>query len=959
MDWHVLVSRAVRATINLAARVPTERINMALTHPTRLIVPLLAGLATLAITGCAKNEVDAVASVRNKLSMADNKTAQVELKNLVQAHPKSGEARFLLGSRLAAAGDPVAAVPELERALEFKYPQVQVLPALVEAMAAAGQGKRALAAYGKTQLTDADAQAQLLAALAQIMASDNNKAGAEAAVAKALASSATSVPALLMKARLTAANDVPGALVTVDQVLASHPTDPAAWALKGNLFLAMPDGRKPASEALTKSLQLKPDQAQTLATLITLAIAQADMDTAHKQFVSLKKIAPNQLNTLYLEANLAYAGGDHTHARELLQALLRVLPDDLNILMSAGENNLKLGSTLEAEAQFAKAVALSPAHPLARRLLAQAQLKMGQPAKALGTLAPLVDGSQPTAEVLALAAQARMLNSEPKAADLLFARLAALKPTEPRVRTALATYGLGKNQDAAVFSELRTIAADDSKGNSADMALIGAHLQRGQFENGLDALASLEKKRPNDPQVQHLRGQMLAMKPDNAGARLAFNQALKLNARYFPSVAALAALDLREQQPDAARKRLKEFLKLQPNSSGAMLALAELLQRDGAPNTEVQKQVEAAVKASPLDAGARIALVTHHLSIRNAEAASNAALSATTALPESIELQELLGRCLLQTGQTQQALTAFGKVVTLLPKSPRGHVDLAGAYLQTNQADLAQRSISRALELEPGHTPAQALAISMALQRSQFDAALGIARDMQAARPQDPTGWLLEADVEMRRSHWAGAITALRQVLDKPGGGAAAPKLHTALLQSGQTAAADLLVSTWLKAQPADAGFLMYLGDNAVARQDLAGAERRYQQVLVLLPAQAAALNNLAMLLVQQKKPGAVELAERAVRAAPGSPAVLDTLALALASDGKISNAIKVQQRALSFAPDVADLRLGLARLLIQAGEKTKARTELDRLSLLGSKFAMQAEVASLSQSLGVAGNVR
>ena len=933
---------------------------MASPHRTRQLIALLAGLAALAFTGCSKSEADDVARVRSKLATADNKTAQVELKSLVQAYPKSGEARFLLGSRLAVTGDAAAAVIEMERALEFKYPPAQVLPALVAALAAAGQGQRAVTAYGGTQLADADAQAQLLAALAQVMANDNNLPGAEAAVAKALASSATSVPALLMKARLAAAaKDLPAALATVDQVLAMHPDDPAAWALKGNLLLATPDGRKPATDALAKSLQLKPDQAQTLATLITVHIAQGDLDAARKQFVSLKKLAPNQLNTLFLEANLAYAGSDHARARDLLQALLRVLPDDLNILMSAGENNLRLGATLEAEAQFAKAVALAPAHPLARRLLAQAQLKLGQPAKALVTLAPLVDGAQPTANVLALAAQARLLNNEPKAADLLFARLAALKPTDPTVRTALATAGLGKNHDGAVFSELRSIAADDSKGNSADMALIGVHLQRGQFDDGLDALAALEKKRPTDPQVQHLRGQMLAMKPDNAGARAAFNQALKLNARYFPSVAALAALDLRDKQPGAARQRFQDFLKLQPNSSGAMLALAELLQREGAPSAEVQKQIEAAVKAAPVEAGARIALITHHLSLRHAEAAANAAQAATSALPESIELQELLGRCLLQTGQTQQALTAFGKVTTLLPKSPRGHVDLAGAYLQTKQPDLAQRSINRALELEPGHMQAQALAIAVALQRAQFNTALGIARQMQATRPQDPTGWLLEGDIEMRRSQWAGAITAFRQVLDKPGGATAAPKLHTALLQSGQAAAADLLISTWLKTNPADVGFLMYLGDSAVARQDLAGAEQRYQQVLALLPDHLAALNNLAMLRVLQKQPGALELAERAAKAAPGSPAVLDTLALALSNDGKMSRAIELQQQAVRLAPDLADLRLGLARLLIQANEKTKARTELDRLAQLGPKFAQQVEVARLRQSLGVAGNVR
>ena len=106
------------------------------------------------------------------------------------------------------------------------------------------------------------------------------------------------------------------------------------------------------------------------------------------------------------------------------------------------------------------------------------------------------------------------------------------------------------------------------------------------------------------------------------------------------------------------------------------------------------------------------------------------------------------------------------------------------------------------------------------------------------------------------------------------------------------------------------------------------------------------------MLKMQQKQPGATALAEQAVAGAPDEPAMLDTLAQALAADNNFSRAIEIQKRAVAIAPDVADLRLNLARWQIQAGDKVQAKAELDRLAKLGIQFKQHEEVARLKQTL-------
>ena len=113
------------------------------------------------------------------------------------------------------------------------------------------------------------------------------------------------------------------------------------------------------------------------------------------------------------------------------------------------------------------------------------------------------------------------------------------------------------------------------------------------------------------------------------------------------------------------------------------------------------------------------------------------------------------------------------------------------------------------------------------------------------------------------------------------------------------------------------------------------------------------ALNNLAMVRLQRKQPGARALAERAVATAPQNPALLDTLAQAQAAEGQLDTALATQRSAVAAAPQTPALRLNLARILLQAGERAKAKAELDRLAALGDGFSQQADVRQLLQTLG------
>jgi cellulose synthase operon protein C len=122
--------------------------------------------------------------------------------------------------------------------------------------------------------------------------------------------------------------------------------------------------------------------------------------------------------------------------------------------------------------------------------------------------------------------------------------------------------------------------------------------------------------------------------------------------------------------------------------------------------------------------------------------------------------------------------------------------------------------------------------------------------------------------------------------------------------------------------------------------------------VLELQPNHVIALNNLAWVLAHGGKPGAVAMAEKATGLQPDQPVLMDTLAYALAADKQIDKAVELQKKVVGMAPDNPTFRLGLARLHVQAGQKTQARELLESLDKMGDKFDGQAEVKRLLATL-------
>ncbi|WP_395702990.1 XrtA/PEP-CTERM system TPR-repeat protein PrsT [Aquabacterium sp.] len=908
-----------------------------------------AALLALSLAACGgKSETELLGSAKDYLEKKDAKAAVIQLKNLLEKNPSSGEGRFLLGRALLDMGDAAGAEVELRRALDLKYPEAQVVPLRARALLAQGEAKKLTDEYGSADLKDPAQDIELQTTLATAYALQGAAEDARAAVDKALGISPRYAPAVVMSARLKAsAGDLDGALAVLDELLARVPDNTDALQFKGDLLWQGKNDRNGAIEQYRKAVAARKDLAEAHGSLITLLLLNRDIDGAARQLDELKKLKPNHPQTRYLEAQVAFARGDYKQARELLQPVLQAAPNNVRTLQLAGAAELQVGSLQQAEVLLGRAVQLAPNASEARRLLADTYLRSRQPEKTLSTLKPLLDSPTPSPAVLALAAQAQLLAGDNKAAEALFAKAAKLKPDDKRLSAAVALSQLNHGNADASLAELQRIAASDG-GRAVDLALISARMQRREFDAALKAIDALEKKQPDSPVAANLRGRVYLVKQDFKAARAAFEQAQSRDPKFLPAAAGLAAIDMLEKQPEAAQGRFQAILKLDPKNTNALLALAEVKGRTGAPTAEIVKLFADAVAANPNDVPARLAQIDYLINLPDRKAALAAAQAANTTIANNVDLLERLGRTQLAVDDRQQAISSYGKLIALRPDAAVGYLGLAQAHIAAKELDTAERDVQKALEREPDSLPAHRLAIALAWRQQKFGEAIKAAKRLQERRPDDGAGFVAEGEIEASQKHWDAALAAFRKALTKNEASVAASKLHLTLTAAQRAPEAAKFADSWLKDHPDDGQFLFYLGDVAIASNDLPLAETRYLEVLKRQPENAMALNNVAWLQMRQKKPGALAYAERAVKVAPGRPALMDTLAMVLSSEKQFPRAIELQKQVVAQMPEIPGFRLNLARIYLESGDKKSARTELESLAKLGKEFPAQEEVSKL-----------
>ena len=919
----------------------------------RSFVPAATLAMALLVSACGSDSPDALlASAQDYLSRNDAPAAIIQLKNVLKDRPDSAKARLLLAQALQATGDIAGAETEFRKAQDLGAAPDEVVPQLAQALLLGKQFGKITTDYALLQLASAPAQASLKTTVAIAWLRQGQEDKFRASIDEALKAKADHVPALIELVRASAQRgNIDEALAGLDKIPRQSSGADEAHKLRGDLLLYGKRDMDAAMVAYREALQVNPSYLEGQAAVVQLLLLQGKTEAAAEALQGLAKAAPGKPQTLYLQAMLAYAKNDLKAAQEHAQKLVSLTPENFRALELAGMTELRLGANVQAEALLAKALQLEAGLPMARRGLVTAYVRQGRLDKAMSALPVDVERNDRDPGMMALAGQVYMLHGDVERAQRYFARASNLDPKDPAKRTSLAVSRLASGQGDAALGELQSIAASDD-GVVADMALINALLQERKVDQALKAIDALEKKRPADVMPVFLRGRALLLKRDAVGARKAMERVLEIDPNYFPAVGVLAVLDNADKRPDDARARLEAAIKRQPGNVQAHLALVELRQANGADKTELATLLRKVVEAAPSSPLPRLLLAEHHLRHSEPKDALVVAQQAVSALPDNVQLLDVLGRAQSANGEHNQAQASFNRMAALQPQSSLPFLRMASANLIAGDRDAASQNLRKALEIEPKSLEAQQGQVSLAMAAQKPGDALAISRAVQKQRPKEQVGYMLEGEIHAAGKAWDKAADAFRAGLKQVASPELAVRLHDVLLSAAKKPEADRWAAEWSRTQPKDAAFPFYLGNRALTLNELPESLRQFERVVAIQPDNAAALNNLAWLKGQLGRDGALADAERANALAPNQPAFMDTWAMLLSAANQHERALEMQKKVVQLQPQVLEFKLNLAKIQIKAGNKDAARALLDELSAAGDRFSAQAEVDRLKKTL-------
>jgi putative PEP-CTERM system TPR-repeat lipoprotein len=915
-----------------------------------LCCALLALVA--ACSGGGPNPAALFEAAQRHQGKGEHAAAIIELRNLLAIEPQNVEARRLLALSYSENDEPGAAEDELRKAIEYGLDARLATAALGRVLLQQGKHERLLEEIKPVSDMDSRDAIELnvlrgLASLALGRAED-----AKLLLVRATEADPRNSDALLGLAAIAALeNKKDDAAALIDRALQANPENVDAWLVRGD-FNRLHDKPAQAIEDYKQALKLKSTNINAHLQLAGLYVDQGKMDEARSHIDAVRSKLPNNPFINYLYALIEFRKKNFATALEALDDSLRKNPSHLPSLLLVGTVHYASGSHDKAIEPLRAVLERAPGSLLARRMLAASMLHAGQVQRSIELLEQGLAEVPNDSGLLAVLAEAHLQNNDLGRAIPLLERAAKANPDNPQARNRLQIARLMGGQSGAVLADLEASVKRAQPSPMTELLYAVTLVQRGQFDAALSAIAALEKKQQT-PLTFNLKAAALIGKGKPDEARKALENALALNPRFTVALINLARLDLHEQGPHPARKRLESFLQREPNNAQVLTALAQMGPRIGAPADLVFEWLERARAANPRSVQQVVLLAEAHLRAGDARKALQYAEQAQQLNPDQVDVLELLGEVQVALGQTSVALGTYSKLALQNPKSPGAQFRLARVQAASNNAAAAALSLRRVLQLQPGFAPALALLGELELQAGRAESASQTAQELRRLHPKSPAGYTLEGDVHAARKSYAQAAAMYAEAYARGERSAnLAIKMHMALKSAGRSQDAQSLLARFEKEHPEAVAVQAYLGDDHLFAGRYADAIERYNQVLKLQPQNALVLNNLAWASHQVKDRRAREYAEKAYALRPDHPVILDTFGWLLVDAGQNARGIELLQRAVTMAPEDSETRYHLAQALVKSGDFARARRELE--SLLGgrAKFDKEAEVRALLTKL-------
>ena len=906
----------------------------------------------LMLGGCGKQHsaAESIALAKVRQGEGNPQAAIVELRNALQQEPGNDVARLLLAEAYLDAGRSVEAEIELKRLVDGGMEPRKTRVPLAQALLRQANYNRVVTEIKRSPDLDSRQNGALAEMRGEAYLGLNQKENAAKEFAQALQDDADNVEAIVGQAQVALAGaDFDGARSLLAQALSRSPDLLSALLLKADI--ARYSDQLADAETTYRAILVKhPFNMAAINSLTYLLIVRGDYDGAATQIEQIRKFANGAPAANYLLAMVEFRKKNFVAARDAIQKSLAAYPGNLQAVMLSGTIEYALGSNELAERLLRQVVATSPGTAYARKVLAMTLMREGRGQEAAEYLEPLGRQSEDPA-LLSLLGEAYSMGRQYGKATVYFARASEAQPNSgaSRLRLGASRLAMGDGDRAMrEFESAVELAPDDTR---ADFALIITQIRRGELDQALASIAAFEKRQPTNPLVSNLKGGAYLGKKDPARARAAFEKAVELEPTFVPAAMNLAALDLRDKKPDAAKARLQSVIDKDPKNVEALVAYSNLIRELGSPVADIVAPLERARVADPKAVEPRVLLV-QNLVTSDAKRAAGAANEAFALEPSSPKVLEALGMTQVALGEQGAATITYTRLVQLQPQSGFAHRRLAELYLAASNQVAAGRELRAALEINPKDLDALLMLVKVEGLAGRTTEAMKIARQLETDLPKLPMGFVLEGDIWMAAKKPAQAATAYEHGFAV---GRSAPlvlKLHAAYAAAGRAPDGNALLLRWLADHPDDALIRTYYANYSMRQGQTKTAIEQYETVIARDPRQVVALNDLAFLYGQTKDPRAVPIAERAYALAPQDIHVADTFGWLLVEGDQTRRGVEVLAKAVEASPTAYDVRLHLAKGYVKLGDRIRAKQQFEVAASASGDAKQRTEASIALQAL-------
>jgi len=352
----------------------------------------------------------------------------------------------------------------------------------------------------------------------------------------------------------------------------------------------------------------------------------------------------------------------------------------------------------------------------------------------------------------------------------------------------------------------------------------------------------------------------------------------------------------------------------------------------------------------------RLALGSLRLQRSEFAMALNEAEGILAMAPGNIPARLLRANALIQLGQFDRAREDVAVLEQIGPVQRQAQLLRASIHAAEGEYSNAETLLTGLREEVPSDRGATAGLLDLYLREGSFEKAADLVDEQIAASPDSPELHILQGRISMGAGKYDRAIREYQTVIEeRPDDVVALQELGTAEYHTGDFDTAETLFRQARELAPKDASPSLHLAMLLGEMGEQQETRELLEEVVTLAPDNVIALNNLAYVLADSPETidRALTLAQRAMKLAPTSPNILDTLGWVYLKKGQSGEAVSVYENLVEIAPKHPTWRYHLGMALYQRGSRREARSQLEISLSSGPSAEEEAEIRALLARIG------